>query len=276
MNRLLSANFMRLRKNKCFFGGMILMAGYAVYYVLVNYAEKENGFIVSLDEGLFGCILFVPVLLAVVCSLFSGTEYSDGTIRNKIIAGHRRRDIYLAGLITNIVAGEVLFTTYFVVYLCVGIPLLGTFESNLGAILMYVLVAFMLVCALAAIFTMIAMLCANKAVVAVICILSAMVLLLMGSQILSRLSEPETYQPYVFSADGEMTEMGQEVKNPNYLEGTKRVAYEFLYDFLPGGQAIQCSAMKAKNPPVLALYSAIILLGTTTVGFLFFGRKDIK
>lgn len=34
-------------------------------------------------------------------SMFQGTEYSGGTIRNKLVVGHERYQVYLAALIVN-------------------------------------------------------------------------------------------------------------------------------------------------------------------------------
>ena len=43
----------------------------------------------------------------------------------------------------------------------------------------------------------------------------------------------------------------------NSLSGIKREIYEFLNDFLPGGQAIQIADMSSKHPWKLVLYSSI-------------------
>lgn len=48
--------------------------------------------------------LFVPLMVSLLTALFIGTDYSDGTMRNKLIAGHVRRKIYVANLISNVQA----------------------------------------------------------------------------------------------------------------------------------------------------------------------------
>ena len=120
---------------------------------------------------------------------------------------------------------------------------------------------------------MIAMLGQNKAAVAVTCILSAFLLLGAGAYVNSRLNEPKTYPSYNISGGGTST---TEIENPRYLEGTERELYQFLYDFLPGGQAVQCSTMESVHPQRLPVYSVIIVVVTTGLGLFFFQRKDLK
>ena len=94
MNKLLSANFFRLRKNKCFWGSLAFMFVIGIASPLLRYRDmKQSGYINNLDNGFFMCALFIGIILAVFCSLFIGTEHNDGTIRNKIIVGQKRETI---------------------------------------------------------------------------------------------------------------------------------------------------------------------------------------
>ena len=89
MSNLLYANFSRMIKNKLFFIGMGFMffAGsflcFQQYRQLVGYHAKVN-----LNSTFFVYTLMIGVISAIFCSLFVGVEYMDGTMRNKIIAGH--------------------------------------------------------------------------------------------------------------------------------------------------------------------------------------------
>ena len=101
MNKLLSANFFRLRKNKCFWGSLAFMFVIGIASPLLRYRDmKQSGYINNLDNGFFMCALFIGIILAVFCSLFIGTEHNDGTIRNKIIVGQKRETIYLSNMVT--------------------------------------------------------------------------------------------------------------------------------------------------------------------------------
>lgn len=68
----------------------------------------------------------------------------------------------------------------------------------------------------------------------------------------------------------------QEIPNPNYLEDGKREVVQFLYDFVPGGQALQCVSLEANNIVVLPVYSLIIIILTTGIGMFFFRKKELK
>lgn len=281
MSNLLSANFMRLRKNKVFWCSIIFMAAAGAYYPIGHYmGMKHDGYAVHLDDGFFICAVFAAVLLSVFCSLFVGTEHSDGTIRNKMIIGHKRTDIYLANLLTNMAAGTLMCLVWFAAYLCTGVPLLGFFQVSGAVILLMIITVLILSCAFSALFTMVSMINASKAGVAVICVLGTFLLLFAGSYLNARLQEPKTYPVYDYTvgetaAEG-MVEQAIEEKNPHYVGGTKRKVYEFLYDFTPGGQVVQCSSMEAERPHVLCLYSGMVFIMVTSIGIAVFRRKDIK
>ncbi len=76
-----------------------------------------------------------------------------------------------------------------------------------------------------------------------------------------------------------MTETGQvyeEIPNPKYLEDKERNAVQFFYDFVPGGQEIQCMSLEAINIERLPIYSLIIVSLTTGAGVIFYKKKDLK
>lgn len=276
MSKVLAANWMRLKKDKIFWIGMIFMAAAGIFFPIMKYTDmKESGVVNTLDNAFFSCALFIGILSAVFASLFIGTEYSDGTMRNKIVVGQKRLAIYFANLIVCAAAGLLMCIVFFCFHLAVGIPLLGTFTVNIRLILFLTAAVMLLSLAFSSLFTMIAMLSQNKAMVAVICILTAFLMLIAATYINGRLSEPESYPGYAYNTadqEGEAVEM----ENPNYLEGTEREVYQFLLDFLPGGQAVQCATMEVLHPYRLPVYSLLIIAGTTAAGAYWFSKKDLK
>lgn len=64
--------------------------------------------------------------------------------------------------------------------------------------------------------------------------------------------------------------------NPNYVSGTKRELYEFINEFLPGGQSFKIAQMSSESPERLMIYSIVIIVLTTGAGVWIFKKKDLK
>ena len=123
MSKLLSANFLRLKKNKVFWGGLILMAAWGIFVpVKLHMDAAQMNYADRVEDGFFGCAMFMGIFISVFCSLFIGTEYNDGTMRNKIIVGGKRSAIYLAGAAVSCAAGLAMCAAYLLPYLCVASP----------------------------------------------------------------------------------------------------------------------------------------------------------
>ena len=100
MNKLLSAGFFRLKKNLLFWLSMVFMAIAGISFPLAAYADSQKyGLVYTLEGNFFTSAVFAVILSSVFCSLFIGADYSSGTIRNKVIAGHNRVSLYLANLV---------------------------------------------------------------------------------------------------------------------------------------------------------------------------------
>lgn len=276
MNKLLSANFIRLIKNKTFWLGMIFMFCIGIYATINHYKEMvEYDMEVALDELFFLYALIICIPLSVFCSLFIGREYSDGTIRNKLVIGHTRRTIYLSNLIICSVA-SVLMCISAILGVCLpGIQFFGFFHTDGKAVLVLILISLMMLLALSAILSFLGMLIQNRAISAVISILGVYTLLFLAVYLKGRLSEPPMYDSYVVTDSTGQLKAAESEPNPYYLEGTKREVYQFLLDFLPTGQGMQIASMEAVNL-YMPIYSGIILIAFTIGGIFIFRRKDIK
>ena len=276
MNKLLHANFARLIRNKPFWIGTLFMLAMGILFPLVSYFNMmDDGYTRFLDSSFLNCAFFIQIVSSVFCGFFIGTEYSDGTVRNKIITGQKRSAIYLDNLIVCAAAGLFMCLVYFLAHLAVGLPLLGSFRTDLTTVLLFVLCTLVLSLALTGIYTLAAMLIQSKAISSVVCILTAFLFLVAGTYINARLSEPEAYPIYTYSSDEGLGEEKME-PNPRYLRGTERKVYEFLYDVLPGGQTVQCTSAESDHPQLLMAYSGLIFLASGGIGLIFFQKKDLK
>ncbi|MDE6517331.1 MAG: ABC transporter permease [Acetatifactor sp.] len=281
MRNLLYANLHRLGKSRVFWGCEIVSALYALFLSRELYMDmKINGFAQSLDTGLCQYIVFSGIILAVFCSLFLGTELGDGTIRNKVMAWHRKSHIYLASLLICGIASLAMALTYLAVYLAMSIPCLLPLEASVETVVSILLSSQVLALAYCAIYTLIALLCSNKAVVSTACILVAFILFFTGIIIRQRLDEPESFEIIEYDPDSlEEIYTGQTIENSRFLPPSKRQVYEFLDNFLPGGQGLRLSGMMMPELSfdwILPIYSLGIILLATSAGLVLFIRKDLN
>lgn len=274
MNKLLSANFMRLRKEKVFWILFFFMFALGIVFpTIIKIDEMRTGIINSIDNAFGQYAIFIGIIMAIFCSFFVGEEYSAGTIRNKIISGKKRTDIYLANFTTCAMVSVIICCGFFFSYLGIGIPLLGFFSIDIKVAFQFLLTVIFLSIAFSSIYNLIAMLSTNKALTAVICILSAFLFLFTGMQLNQMLSQPETVIGMTIEGDVAAYE---EFPNPGYLNDKERKIVQFAYDFTPGGQVAQCAAMDSLNLSMLPVYSLIIILSTTGIGLFCFKEKDLK
>ncbi len=278
MIKLLSANFLRLRKNNAFWGSMGVSLGMGLLMVVDSWrsAQESGGAWAStVDAELFKYAAFIGILAAELIPLFLGTEYSDGAIRNKMVVGHSRLSIYFANLITGYTACLLCSVAYILGCVALGVPLLGWFTQPPALLLTALAGSLLMAAAFCAIFTFVAMNCAKKSTSVVICLLGAFAAFIGAIVIHSMLDAPEFIQGYELSMGGQVVSAPLE-PNPNYLTGAKREVYQFLYDLLPTGQSLQYTMLSFTDPARLMGLAAAVTVVFTGAGAALFRRKDLK
>ena len=263
MNRLLIANFMRIKKNKLFWalcGVMALVSLTMVVNLISNNATQIDG-----AANIF--VIPAEIAAAIFISVFFGTEYGDGTIRNKLIAGHDRRQIYFANAIMSTVCAFAMFVSYMLPVMIFGFSFVGL---PTGKTIGNVAVGIVTLFAFCSIFTMVSMIYSNKTGATVINIVIAFLLLLAALILTSYLTIPEFYPSYG------MGESMSYVRNPNYVSGIKRTVLQILVDLLPSGHSIQFIMGVSRPLWALSLYVVGVCTACSIVGAVVFSKKDIK
>lgn len=166
MHNLLNAGFSRLKKNKIFLGLIIITLICAAFFLFGRYYDgiKYNGYGFSLKSTGQLLLEFTNIIgffIALFTSLFVGTEYSDGTIRNKIIIGHSRKNIYLSNLIISITVGIIIELIYLLIVAAIGIPMFGELQIPLSEFLFILLDILMIIVSFSSIFNFISLICSN-------------------------------------------------------------------------------------------------------------------
>lgn len=279
MNRLLGANLKRVLKSRPFIGSAIIVAAIAIFTFITNYQDyTKYGGMPYYDGALFAIAGLGIFPLAVIVSFFIGTDYSDGTIRNKLVVGSSRTEIYLANLITSTVIGWIYIVLWNVLFM---IPSEIFMEriTPMPELLLVFAACFVTMAAFSALLSFISMSIVKKTGATVACIFFCLFMFIAGTLIKSMLDQDEYYSP-VFSIDenDEIEIVGDLEPNPNYIpEGsTKRAVYEFMLDFLPGGQIFQISEVDSTNAVKMIGYDFGWYVVVSLIGVLVFRRKDLK
>ncbi|MEA5004296.1 MAG: ABC transporter permease subunit [Christensenella sp.] len=288
MRNLIRANFVRLVHDKVFWivTAALLILGFVILGGQYQ-AMKETDVTVFLESSILGVFLLVGIALAIFAPLFIGTEYSDGTMRNKLAAGAKRTHIYFAHFITCAIAGILIDVVYLAIISSLGFALLGTLVTPVTTLLIWIAVGILLTLSWAAIFTLITMLVTSKAVSAIVCVLLAVVLMVAGSNLCMSLKEPEFYDGMVSDVvndaeaeDGMQTQYNmqyvEKIPNPKYIPPEQRPFVQAIADILPAGQAQQLTWLEVPQPWRLMLYSAAIIVIANGLGVFVFRRKDLK
>lgn len=273
MRNLLSANFLRLRKSKLFWGLLLILFGLGVLFTFRRVSDQLKwGARFYLTVDLFTYPLFLGFGMAAFIPLFFGAEYSDGAIRNKLLAGHSRLTIYLSHLITSIAVALSAAAAYILPVLAIGVFAYEPPNIGAGTFLLILLGSFVLLAAYCALYTLVMMNCASKSGAAVICLVGMLVLYLAAGNIEIPLMHPEYMSM-------EVTDSGEVIPgepNPRYVGGVKRQVLETLHDLLPTGQSLQYMRVDVAHPAQLPLYSLVDIAVLTAIGGLLFRRKDLK
>lgn len=286
MSKLLKANFARLWKSRIFWLGMLFSAGLSALLVIARYEDiKRYSEIYAVQDAIYrnadGLIfmggLFLIFASAVFTGVFVGTEYSDGTLRNKLIIGHSRSSIYISNLIVCTTAGIIMHLTYIIITMLLGNLFLEDSALTFKKILLLTLMGTAAMIALTSLLVMMSMLIHSKSTGSVVILISTMLMLFATMNISDRLSAPEYYDIYesVDENTGRPIEVKKE-KNSHYLTGTKRKVYEFLDDFLPTSQLYKSASLDSSKLDIALIYDGIIILITTTAGIAVFRRKNLK
>lgn len=258
MRKLLAANFMRLSKSRAFFlflAGMLLLAS-----ALMAMQATAMDYTVPLSRVVFLPLSFYGVAAAAFVSVFVGADFSDGFIRNKLLAASSRSDFVVSQLITS-------STACILCYAATSFFALGAgqffFENDVKAekLLPYFLLGLGMSVSVGCIFTLITLLCRDRTSAVIWCMGLAFGMLFLCLHTNSLLVQ---------------TEYKNGVLNPHYVGGFRRMLYGVLHDLNPCGQAAQLSSWEVWTPTRAAVCDAAWVIGAFVLGCMLFRRKDIK
>ncbi len=258
MRRLLRADMYRLYHNKKIWIALLAMLAAAGMMIMMQYTSMD--YEVPLSRVIFLPMTFFGLVLAALTGFYTGEDFSEGTVRNKIVAGNKRSSIFTSQMFCVWTASLFLYVITICLTVSIGLLLFAHDVDTLEIIFCFFL-GILTVLAMGSLFFVITMCVGNRSVAVTVCMALAFLMLFLclhTNQILAQ-------QPY---KDG--------VANLHYVSGAKRICYELLHDINPMGQIAQLSEMKCLNAIRWIMVDIIWFIGTGAVGILVFGKKDIK
>lgn len=277
MNRLLKVLGKRMVRDKIFLLAVSVTFILALYISLINapdFAEKAKaGEDVSLENFYYNLAPSLGLIYASFVSLFLGVEHSDGTLRNKLIAGHSRYSVFISSFIASFIGCLTIMVAWLIGSLP-GLFYFNGFSFGWKTYFLYILVSVCGVLLYAAIFSAMSMLVPNKAVGAVASLILWFILLFLGSWIVNMLNTPEMTYDYI--QQGGAWVPGELHPNPDYVGGMKRNILEEISHILPVCPPMQMASGKLEKPVLDTVYALVATVITLCVGCIAFKKKDLK
>ncbi|MDE5570028.1 MAG: ABC transporter permease subunit [Ruminococcus sp.] len=283
MSRLIKANFSRLFGNAQFriltmlLFGIGCLSAVSKRFELQAYMEmfgitKEDIPTVTtqlLPEFLmFQGGFIVMFALALFIGQFVGTEYSDYTIRNKLIVGHSKKAVYIANLLVCSTAGIIMHLTYIISdYIFASIMITSYHYWTAGKLILMLTTTLFTTVAFTSMSVLFSMCNQSKASGSVYILVMAVTTALLSVGILDALHAG------------------------NYLNAFHKGIYILLDNMLPTGQYYHFMRMDDTSTGLAFAgeiteetvklikhigYSVIVVILSTGIGTAIFNRKNVK
>lgn len=251
MIRLLKVNYFRLKKNFCFCFLMGLMCLFGVFLYINNiglYPERCINCDNMFEEMFFNFLSLNWIIMPIFISLFIGTEYSDGVIKNKIVNGHKRTNIYFANLLASIIVCFIYSICYVVFALITGIVLKHNFILNTSVVLVVLFNSIFLNILISSLFTFVSMVISNN---------KGSVITSMAIVIWSMIVVPNIFSKM------------------QMVSGSIKIIYNLLLKILPYGQIFMMSNFDG-NYSDFWIYSIIMIVIFNFYGVFLINKKEIN
>lgn len=280
MSNLLAAGFYRYRKSMVF---RIMLVISLILGVIAGMVTDS-----SVDvEIVYFVVLFL--VTAIQISLMIGMEFSNGVVRNKMIAGHGKGMVFLSELVLSLISTTLLFVVFYGAFAVFNIQWFDDVDARIIATV--VLGLWLMHLSLAAICTAICFFIPYyTAVAAVLDIVLVLAMMFCCHDLRSRFDQPEYTYSVHFDENGNKT-YDNDTPNPKYIppDSAKYALLHAAYYIMPHGQLIDHSAAMAtiwrigspnekylddlKTAP---LYSLLTIGVFTAAGLVCFRKRDLK
>ena len=259
-------------------------------------------------------IIIVLAAAAAMVSWLVGRENGEGIFRNKIVSGHSKGKVFLTELLLGIGACLIMYLIFAVIFLCFNSYIIGTVATAPAMKIFFS--SLLAIACFAAIFVTVSCLVPQRAIVAIANILLVFGLIFLTYTIQDQLNEPEFYSEYEYKEVSYTDENGNVhmqmepdwdterlVENKKYVDSPLRNIYETVNNILPYSHFNDAESVVGywfgytdyygedtweddanlevtkESDQMLTynlIYSAVVLLVISGVGYICFRKKDLK
>ncbi|MBE5889552.1 MAG: hypothetical protein E7282_01145 [Lachnospiraceae bacterium] len=206
MRSLLAAEAYKIKKNPMFWLAIAVTAVCSFFFAQHNYGYYDDVY-----------ILPIPFVFAAFISMFCGRLYSDGTIRNLIICGYTKGQIFVAELIVNSVVSMIISAVLILVFGIMNVTAYPIDSILTGKEWMLAAVNVILIYLLyAAIYTLVSMLIANRAWGVLINMALAVAFMVCADLFGSMLEQPKTQTYEICETEALSEEEVAKIKDGTY------------------------------------------------------------
>ena len=257
MLNILKADFIRLRKSFAFWISMFAMLLVAGALMMIQ-ATAMN-YTVSLSRVIFLPMSMYGIAMAGFVSVFTGADFSDGFIRNKLLAFKYRESYVISQIIVCCMACVIVYLVVTVLTAGVGRFFFENDVKDLDFIRFFVLgIGMSLVSG--CLFCVITLICCNKTKAIICCMGLAFVMLVLAMDTNAVLVHMASTESVFYSG----------------VDGFRHVLYGICHDANPCGQAAQLSSWKVWHPIRMMLIDILLIVVLSALACFQFRRKDIQ
>ncbi|MCR5601108.1 MAG: ABC transporter permease [Ruminococcus sp.] len=250
------------------------LAGSKAFYITLavslllafNMADLKNGHILDFDlSGTFGMFAgYYGLIAAPMTALFAGREFSDGTVRNKLICGRSRAEVYIAETVVCSLAAIVIQTSVFAMSLIYckfnGIVLI----VSVWEMIKIAAVGYIAVITYTVIFVMAVMLICDKTSSVVWSEVMAVLLMLAGGFAIDKKYSDKWRNNKAILLMNDIIPFSQ----------TAEVAVE--HEMTGSEECIEITFDASDNAVRCMVYGSLTIFLTTAAGIYFFRKKTLK
>lgn len=302
MNRLVSTNLKSFQRWKTAFFCLVGLIGFLAIVVVISakYAKEitDEGQAYA-DQIVTYYLPFMGFMCGIIASSVGGNDYKDGTIRNKIIAGYSRRQIFISNFITTAIYSIVFYLVTFLVAILMTVPFFELGANTDGDPVIYytrnILLGLIPVISASALYNLVVMLNESKTKGIIFCLMGGYVLMMVFASIMLEKVLPSEFKlkdipeavredpEFYFRADDE----NAIIKNDKAYSEPVRSIVVFLEDtfaelnftrimYYIDDDFHYCLIRGIDHKIVLVIFNTIYVLGLNVIGCEVFKRKRLK